>query len=129
MILQLNPSLPVRTPKGPAIAHFLIDTGLENDLQWVCFQDGSGECWTWSNRDVRAQKNITAGRDYISPFYEPEDMALPKNYYVLFEIGPSGKVRREGEVDTYEEAEKWVQEEISAGYNRAWHQHTRDEEK
>lgn len=76
MIIQLRPSIPLQTPKGPAIAHFMIDTGLENELQWVCFQDNTGECWTWRNRDVRAQKNITAGRDYISPFYDPEEVAL-----------------------------------------------------
>ncbi|CAO3432729.1 hypothetical protein [Azospirillum doebereinerae] len=61
-MLQLNPPLPMDTPKGSALAHFLIDYGPEHDLCWVCFQDESGECWTWSNRDVRAPKNITMGR-------------------------------------------------------------------
>lgn len=72
MIKQLNPPIPVVTPKGKAIAHFLIDYGIENDLYWVCAQDNTGECWTWSNRDIRFQKNITQGRDYISPFYDSE---------------------------------------------------------
>lgn len=67
MIIQLNPPIPLMTPKGKAIAHFLIDQGIENDLQWVCFQDDTGECWTWDNSTVRAQKNITQGREYISP--------------------------------------------------------------
>lgn len=44
------------------MAHFLIDYGLEHDLYWVCFQDDTGECWTWNNKDIRAQENITAGR-------------------------------------------------------------------
>ena len=32
MILQLNPPLPLETPKGKAWAHFIIDYGLEHDL-------------------------------------------------------------------------------------------------
>ena len=40
----------------------LIDYGFEHDLHWVCFQDNTGECWTWNNKDIRIQNNITAGR-------------------------------------------------------------------
>ena len=29
---------------------------------WVAFQDDTGECWTWCNRDVRIQPNATLGR-------------------------------------------------------------------
>jgi hypothetical protein len=83
MILQLNPPIPVTTPKGPALAHFIIDDGIEHDIKWVCFQDGNGESWTFSNPDVRAQKNLTQGREYISPFYNPEDVALPKQETAL----------------------------------------------
>lgn len=62
MILQLNPAIPVTTPKGEALAHFLIDYGMENDLFWVCFIHETGECWTYPNFLIRAQKNITLGR-------------------------------------------------------------------
>ena len=62
MMLQLNPPLPVSTPHGPALAHVLIDYGPEHNLFWVCFQDDNGECWTWANYDIRAQANITMGR-------------------------------------------------------------------
>lgn len=75
-ILQLNPPLPVTTPKGKGLAHALIDYGLESNIFWICFLDSNGECWTFSNPDIRAQKNITQGRDYISPFYDPADVAL-----------------------------------------------------
>jgi len=74
LILQLNPSLPIKTPKGPALAHFLIDEGIEHDILWVCFQDDTGECWTWKNRDIRAQKNVTAGRENISAFCDPKEI-------------------------------------------------------
>jgi len=62
MILQLNPPIPLDTPKGSALAHFVVDYGPEHNLLWVCFNDSSGECWTWDNSKVRGQKNITHGR-------------------------------------------------------------------
>jgi len=60
-MLQLDPPLPVNTPKGPALAHVLIDYGAEHDLVWVCFQ-ADGECWCWRNQDIRATTNTTFGR-------------------------------------------------------------------
>ena len=66
-ITQLNPPIPLTTPKGEALAHFLIDYGPESSLFWVCFQTYSGECWTWDNCEIRAPKNITLNRTNISP--------------------------------------------------------------
>jgi len=66
-MIQLNPPIPLNTPKGPAIAHVLIDYGPEHDLMWVCFSDTDGECWTWPNHKVTAQKNITLGRGITNP--------------------------------------------------------------
>lgn len=63
-IIQLDPPLPMNTPKGEAIAHFLIDYGMESHLMWVCFQAETGECWTWSNPEIRIQKNISMGRTF-----------------------------------------------------------------
>ena len=60
-MLQLNPAIQVVTPNGKAIAHILIDYGIEADLIWVCFQ-ANGECWCWKNQDVRADTNLTFGR-------------------------------------------------------------------
>ena len=65
-ILQLDPPLPVVTPKGDGYAHVLIDYGPEFNLLWVCFLDDSGECWTYDNTQVRAQKNVTMGRTFVS---------------------------------------------------------------
>ena len=62
MITQLNPPLPLETPKGSALAHLVIDYGPEHNLIWVCFIDETGECWSYDNKHVRAQKNITMGR-------------------------------------------------------------------
>lgn len=61
-ITQLNPPLWLNTPKGYALAHFLVDYGKESDLYWVCFQQDTGEIWTWPNPKVRACKNISLER-------------------------------------------------------------------
>ena len=45
MILQLNPTIPLTTPLGRALCHFLIDNGDEHHLLWVCIQDDTGEIW------------------------------------------------------------------------------------
>lgn len=62
-MLQLDPPLPLITPKGKGWAHIVIDYGQEHDLLWVVFQDQTGECWTWSNKDIKIQENITMKRD------------------------------------------------------------------
>jgi hypothetical protein len=62
MMIQLDPPMPIVTPKGKALAHVLIDYGAEHDLLWVCFQE-DGECWTWRNQDIRAESNVTFGRE------------------------------------------------------------------
>ena len=64
--LQLDPPIPVITPKGDGYAHVLIDYGPEYNLLWVCFLDDSGECWTYDNTQIRAQKNVTMGRNFVS---------------------------------------------------------------
>ena len=61
-ILELNNLLPLITPKGKAIAHFLIDYGIETNLYWVCFLQSNGECWTFDNKNIKIESNITLGR-------------------------------------------------------------------
>jgi hypothetical protein len=63
MILQLNPAIPLSTPKGDGMAWALIDYGAEFNLMWVVAIDETGEIWTFQNPLVRAQKNITMGRE------------------------------------------------------------------
>ena len=61
-MIRIDPPLPLDTPKGESMAHFLIDYGVEHHLFWVCFQNDTGECWTWSNKDIRLEANPTMGR-------------------------------------------------------------------
>ena len=59
MILQLDPPVPLDTPRGPGNAHLVIDPGTEHHLQWVVFLNENGECWTFQNPEVRLQANPT----------------------------------------------------------------------
>jgi hypothetical protein len=61
-LLQLNPPLPLITPKGEGYCHIVIDHGIEHDLQWVVFINETGECWMFDNPDIRMAHNITLGR-------------------------------------------------------------------
>ena len=62
MITQLNPPLPLHTPKGDGLAHFVIDYGPECDLLWVVFMNEDGACWSVPNPDVRMKFNWSMGR-------------------------------------------------------------------
>jgi hypothetical protein len=61
MIIQLNPTIPLSTPKGNGYAIALIDYSEAHNLMWVTVINETGEIWTFQNPEVRAQKNITMG--------------------------------------------------------------------
>lgn len=61
-MIQLDPPLPLETPKGEGWAHFVIDYGQESALLWVVFMDVDGACWTVPNPEVRMSGNWTMGR-------------------------------------------------------------------
>jgi len=63
-LTQLNPPIPVNTPKGKGLAHLVIDYGPEHHLCWTVFLDASGECWSFLNPDIRGQSNLTMGRQF-----------------------------------------------------------------
>jgi hypothetical protein len=69
-MIQLNPQIPVITPKGNGWAFFLIDRSQEHNLEWVVFLDDGGFCWIFQNSDIRIQKNLTFKRDSILQFNE-----------------------------------------------------------
>jgi hypothetical protein len=62
MIHQLNPTIPLITPKGKGFAHLVLDYSQEHDLMWVVFLNSSGECWTFGNKDVKIDDNVSFGR-------------------------------------------------------------------
>jgi hypothetical protein len=62
MILQLDPPIPLDTPKGAGFAHLVVDYGMDFDLCWTVFITKTRECWTFQNREVRAVGNVTFKR-------------------------------------------------------------------
>lgn len=61
--LQLNPMIPVDTPKGPGFAFVLIDYSQEHHLLFVCAIDSTREIWTFPTKDLKFQKNVSMGRE------------------------------------------------------------------
>lgn len=67
-LTQLNPPLPILTPRGKGLAHFAIDYGPEAQIFFTVFLDESREIWTYASRECRARENITMGRcDTVDP--------------------------------------------------------------
>jgi len=62
MMLQLDPTIPMMTPKGPGYALFVVDYSQEHHLMWVVALDEGGEIWMFENPEVRVQSNFTLGR-------------------------------------------------------------------
>lgn len=62
MMLQLDPTIPMMTPRGPGYALFVVDYSQEHHLMWVVALDDGGEIWMFENPEVRVQSNFTLGR-------------------------------------------------------------------
>jgi hypothetical protein len=77
MLVQLSPPLPMDTPKGRGLAHFVIDYGPEAHLFWVVFMDADGACWTVPNPEIRLSPNWTMGRRRASDRAAGSEKAAP----------------------------------------------------
>lgn len=73
MMLQLNPPIPLVTPKGNGWAFFMIERSQEHHIEWVVFLDDSGQCWTFANPEVRLQTNYTMMRRNRDTTFRFED--------------------------------------------------------
>jgi hypothetical protein len=78
MLTQLNPPIPVSTPKGSAWAIGIIDYGPHWNLQWVTFIKETGECWTFLNPQIRQEGNYTFGLPKPAMTEEKNDVAAKK---------------------------------------------------
>lgn len=59
---QLNPQIPVVTPKGHGWAFGVIDRSQEHPIEFVVAQDEGGEVWVWLQQDLRVAVNKTYHR-------------------------------------------------------------------
>jgi hypothetical protein len=62
-LLQLNPSIPMVTPKGEGLAIMVADYSEEQDCLWVVADTATGQIWWWPNNRVRMSKNISLNRN------------------------------------------------------------------
>lgn len=69
-LTQLNPTIPLRSPRASGEAIAVIDYSIEHDLMWVIVDDKTGQVWTVPNAEVRAYVNYSAGRTSADPVNE-----------------------------------------------------------
>lgn len=62
-MLQLDPQVPVATPKGNGQAIGWLDYSQEHHMIWIVAQDATGEVWLWANSQIRLRDNPTTGRN------------------------------------------------------------------
>jgi hypothetical protein len=60
-VIQLNPPIPMETPKGKAWAFVMINPSQEHHLQWVCMICETREIWVFQNPQVKIEPNFTMG--------------------------------------------------------------------
>lgn len=73
MRLRLDPPIPLETPKGYGLAHFIDDYGIDHEDYWgVCLTE-TGEWWWFKNSEVRGCENKTVGRDKPLCVVDPKD--------------------------------------------------------
>ena len=94
MMMQLNPPIPVDTPRGPAYAHMVIDYSQEHYVLFVVFLADTGECWVVPNRDVKLQKNLTMGVR-VAPSMTPPDPAASRAAFLHPQPNGNGAVSHE----------------------------------
>lgn len=62
ILLQLNPPIPVDTPKGQGFAFGWLDYGQEHDCLWKVCVTTTGEWWDVPQPQVRGVENVSMGR-------------------------------------------------------------------
>jgi hypothetical protein len=62
-MLQLNPTIPItrNIDNMKGYAFLVIDYSQEHDLLFTCAMD-NGEIWTYSNKEIKVQENISLNR-------------------------------------------------------------------
>lgn len=59
---QLNPTIPVDTPKGRGYAIWREDLSQEHDTLWTVIIDETGQFWDMPQSQIRARANYSMGR-------------------------------------------------------------------
>ena len=62
MILEVQQSIQVDTPKGRGRIWLVTEYGSEIEKVFTVILDDTGEIWEFTNKEVRATSNVTMGR-------------------------------------------------------------------
>ena len=65
IVLEVQQSLQVNTPKGRGRVWLVTDYGSEIEKLFTDILDESGEIWEFTNKDVTATSNVTMGRKSV----------------------------------------------------------------
>jgi hypothetical protein len=60
-MLQLDPPIPLDTPRGPGFAYMVIDYSQDHKLLYSVFLTETGENWIFPQDVIRIQKNMSLG--------------------------------------------------------------------
>lgn len=62
VIYEPRQPLEVETPKGRGRVWLVTDYGTETEKLFAVVMNETGEIWEFTNKDIRATKNLTMGR-------------------------------------------------------------------
>ena len=65
IVLEVQQSLQVNTPKGRGRVWLVTDYSSEIEKLFTVILDESGEIWEFTNKDVTATSNVTMGRKSV----------------------------------------------------------------
>jgi len=77
-MLQLNPTIPItrNIDNMKGYAFLVIDYSQEHDLLFTCAMD-NGEIWTYSNKEIKIQENISLNRRTDTPLKDNYNLVVP----------------------------------------------------
>ncbi len=67
-MITLDPPWQLATPIGDAECHIFDPGGADDVSRFLCTINATGEFWWFTQREVRRNTNITAGRTKITAF-------------------------------------------------------------
>lgn len=62
MIHEIKQVIWLDTPKGQALAKFIVDRGVDSDLEWITVLQDTGQVLSFDNSEVLVCKSFTLGR-------------------------------------------------------------------
>lgn len=62
MIHEIKQVIWLDTPKGQALAKFIVDRGVDSDLEWITVLQETGQVLSFDNSEVLVCKSFTLGR-------------------------------------------------------------------